>query len=419
MRILIATQTYWPDANGQSVFTTHLAEGLVRAGHEVQVVMPAESGHHTVNTHRGVVIHRVPAVAVPQYPSVRLTPLPGISVRHILDEFQPHLVHIQDHYFLSASVVRAARARGLPLIGTNHFLPANLSRNFPIPTELRPFVDPAVDHLLWWHMLSLYNRLDRVIAPTETAADILRAQRLIPPVQVISCGVDTAVFHPRPAIDRAATRRKYGLAADKALFLFVGRVDREKRLDILTEAAARLARTDFQVAIAGKGLHVTKLQAHVEALRLAPRVRLLGFVPPDDLPLLLQAADFFAMPSEAELQSIATLEAMAMGLPVLAAEAGALPELVVDNVNGCLFRPGNAEDAARRMMQMLDAPAHWVETVRKANQVKAVHHSVANTVQRYARLYETVIARQVQRSLERPSERNRKKLSWRGLPWKS
>ncbi len=391
MKILISSQTYMPDANGQAIFTTNLAEGLVRKRHEVVVLVPSGSLSGGREVRNGVDIGFVPAFSLsPWYPSVHITPIPSLSVNPLFDEFRPDLVHIQDHYFLSRSVVHAAGARGVPVIGTNHFLPDNLSRNFLIPSAIRSKVMPMVERLLWRNMLSLYNRLELITTPTPTAADILTKQGIVPPVQPVSCGVDTSLFRPDPGVDRIAVRRKYGLQVEKALFVFVGRVDYEKRLDVLLRALALLDRDDVQLAIAGRGLHLAALWELAKSLGSGERVRFLGFVPGEDLPSLLNVSDVFVMPSEAELQSIATLEAMAVGLPVLAARAGALPELVEDGVNGYLFKAGDAEDAVRCIARLLEERDSW-EEMGQASREKVIPHNVENTVQTYEGLYDALV----------------------------
>ena len=391
MRILISGQTYVPDANGQAIFTTNLAEGLVQKEHQVMVLVPSDTLRTRRESRKGVELGFVPAFSLaPWYPSVHITPLPSPSVRRFFEEFQPDIVHIQDHYFLSRSVARTARKRGLPVIGTNHFLPANLSRNLFIPSMIRPRVIPSIERAFWRNMLSLYNKLDLITTPTSTAARILLEQNVLPPVEPVSCGVNLSLFRPETSANRIAIRRRYGLEVEKALFVFVGRVDYEKRLDVLLHAFALLDRDDVQLAIAGKGLHLLELWKLAKELRLGEKVRFLGFVPGEDLPSLLTASDAFVMPSEAELQSIATLEAMAAGLPVLAADAGALPELVTNGTNGYLFRAGDANDAAARITLFLDERDRWPE-MGEASMRKAAPHGLDTTVRRYEELYGSLV----------------------------
>src|SRR5439155_23320461 len=122
--------------------------------------------------------------------------------------------------------------------------------------------------------------------------------------------------------------------------LYVGRLDRGKRIAVLIHAFHRLSREDLQLPIAGRGRHGRALRALAERLALGRRVVFTGFVPDEDLPGLLNSVDVFVMPSEAELQSIATLEAMATGRPVLAEVALALPELMETNVIDYMIRDG-------------------------------------------------------------------------------
>jgi glycosyltransferase involved in cell wall biosynthesis len=193
-------------------------------------------------------------------------------------------------------------------------------------------------------------------------------------------------FSPAPSIDRAAWRRRYGLDPERVVFLFVGRVDLEKRLDVLLRALKLLPREDVQLGIAGRGRYEQKLKELAEKLGLGDRVVFTGYIPAEDLPALLNSVDIFAMPSEAELQSIATLEAMATGRPILAADAQALPELVENGVNGYLFRAGSADDAARRMAQLIAERERW-PAMGAASLQRAQAHSLANTIARYEELY--------------------------------
>ncbi len=169
-------------------------------------------------------------------------------------------------------------------------------------------------------------------------------------------------------------------------FCIVGRIEKDKRIDVLLHALARLERDDIQLAIAGRGSAFEHFQALARSLNLDGRVRFTGFIPKEDLHVLLNSVDIFTMPSDAELLSLASLEAMACGRPVLLANAVALPELVAPGVNGYLFKPGDAEDAAHYMQLLADQPERWKE-MGKASMEKAQVHGLENTVQRYEELY--------------------------------
>jgi glycosyltransferase involved in cell wall biosynthesis len=124
MRLMIAGQTYDPKINGPGVFTVHLAEGLAHRGHEVMMIIPSNRRRAYGSLVKGVQIRPIRAISLaPFYRDVSVTPWPSRQVGVLLDQFHPDIVHIQDHYPLCRGVLHAARARGRPVVGTNHFLP--------------------------------------------------------------------------------------------------------------------------------------------------------------------------------------------------------------------------------------------------------------------------------------------------------
>jgi 1,2-diacylglycerol 3-alpha-glucosyltransferase len=400
MKVLIAGQTFYRKDNGQAVFTINLAEGLASAGHQVLVLAPSETGRAGCTQNGALTIQTVPALHLGH--NINATFFTDGLVRRTLARFAPDVVHIQDHYLLSRSVLRAARPYGVKIVGTNHFLPENWTDNLRLPAALRG----PVNGWLWRTMLEVYNTLDAVTAPTQTAVAILKAQQLAPPVAAASCGVDPGRFRPRPEIDRMAIRRKYGLAGDRTALLYVGRIDREKCLDLMIRALGRLNRHDMQFVIAGKGGHRRELEQLRQLQGLDDRVIFCGFVPEADLPLLHNSVDAFVMPGHAELQSIATLEAMSSGLPILAANARALPELVEPGVNGYLFAPHDVEDVVRQLTALLDNRERWAR-MGLASREKAQTHAHWRTVERYADWYEQTRPRAASALSIRPSYQTR------------
>ena len=356
MRILIAGTTYAPAFNGQSVFTTNLAERLAGRGHSVVVFAPSESGPPEESLVNGVQIVRPRTQRLTHWHPNAVVPfVPRPVVEKLFDRFDPQVVHIQDHYPLAWGVARAAQRRGLPVFGTNHFMPENLAPYLPVWNAGQSLYRIG----LWRWMLHLYNSLDLVTVQSQTAGRILKEEGLHRPLQLISCGVDLEKFYLDTSVDPQAVRRRFGLHPTKVLFLYVGRVDREKRLDVLIRGFAQSASTDSHLAIAGRGAALSALRTLVNELGLNGRVHFLGFISDADKRELLNNADIFAMPSDAELLSIATLEAMACGRPVLAARAQALPELVTDGENGRLFRAGDIGDAARMIDDLSSVPERW------------------------------------------------------------
>ncbi len=382
MRIIIAGQTYHPAANGQSVFTVQLAEGLAAIGHQVMVITPSEKRRAVSSLLNGVQLEKVRSLSFFHMQDTYLNLAAGPTIGRLMDSFRPDVVHIQDHYPLAHAVVGVARRRHIPLLGTNHFLPENVLHFLGLPA----WVTAKLERAAWFWVLELYNQLQIVTTPTETAATILRRQPIRVPVYAVSCGVDLTRFAPDPAVDRCALRQRYRLDPARTIFMYVGRLDQEKRIDVLLQSIQELKRDDVQLAVAGHGRHMEALLALARQMDLGQQAVFTGFIPAEDLPGLLNSIDIFAMPSDAELQSIATLEAMACGKPVLAANARALPELVQDGVNGYLFEPGNAADAACRMAQLAHEHDCWAD-MGAASLARVSQHSIGDTVRRYEELY--------------------------------
>jgi glycosyltransferase involved in cell wall biosynthesis len=387
MRILITGTTYAPALNGQSIFTTNLAEGLARLGHRVCMVVPSDFGKPYQIERNGVLVYNVRSIDLSMiHNPAAVSFLPDIEVKRIFQDFSPDIVHVHDHYPLSKCVLKYARLYGLPVVGTNHFVPENLAPYVP----LLPRLSTIFNRLLWWWMKRVYNHLDLVTAPSRTAVEILRSQRLKEPVKAVSCGVNFDHFRVIPEASRRQIFRRFGLAFSPITFLFVGRVDAEKKVDVLIRALKQLNRRDIQLVIAGKGAALSGYQRLAQELGVGGQVQFTGFVVEPELPLLLNCVDVFAMPSEAELLSIASLEAMASGKPILAARSKALPELVDDAVNGYLFEPGNVADAARCMALLADHPERLPE-MGAASLDKVKFHGVETVLKSYEDLYRDCI----------------------------
>jgi 1,2-diacylglycerol 3-alpha-glucosyltransferase len=388
MRILIAGTTYYPAVNGQAIFTINLAEGLARHGHEVLMITHSLREKPYKIFRNGVKIFGARSISLTRWnPGAYVSLFPGEPVQQVFRSFKPDVVHIQDHYPISWSIANLGRKYAIPVAGTNHFMPENLA---PYMHGVSWF-KPGFNWALWKWMLGLYNHLSVATAPSRTAAEIMRKNGLRTPVFPISCGVDQQRFRPMADIDRQAMRQRYNLKADRDTLLFVGRVDGEKRIDLLLQALQMIDRDDIQLAVAGRGAAENTLKKLAQDLNLGDRVQFTGYIPDEDLPGLLNSVDVFAMPSEAELLSIASLEALSCGRPIVAANAQALPELVDHGFNGYLFNPGNVRDAARVIQLILNQKDRWPE-MQAASLEKVRTHSLDYTLKRYEQVYELMLS---------------------------
>lgn len=387
-RILIGTDTYPPDVNGAGYFTHRLAAGLAQRGHEVHVICPSHKGPAVRETVDGVTVHRLRSRPILLHPTMRFV-VPGTvrtAIADIVDEIAPEVVHVQGHFPIGRACLTAAKDVGLPVLATNHFMPDNLLHHIRIPTRLRKWVAARA----WADAARVFQRADHVTTPTELAAKVFTDNGFGGEIEPVSCGIDLSRFQPRTdGIGRA--RAHFGLA-DRHTILFVGRLDEEKHIDELIKALPALRRrVDAQLVVAGTGAQRDNLTALAADLGVSAYVKLLGFVPDDDLPRLYQAASMFAIAGRAELQSIVTLEAMASGLPVVAVDAVALPHLVRNGRNGYLFTPGDVEGISTRLEAILSSPDQ-IRAMGATSRAMAAWHDDARSLRRFEEIYDGLVA---------------------------
>jgi glycosyltransferase involved in cell wall biosynthesis len=170
--------------------------------------------------------------------------------------------------------------------------------------------------------------------------------------------------------------------------MFVGRITGEKQLDKLVRAFAMLdPALDAKLEFVGGGDQEDNLIALATQLGVRDRVIFNGYVEEEFLRRALTRATLFAMPSIAELQSIATMEAMASGLPIVAANAMALPHLVHDGQNGYLFEPGNVEEFAARLTDVLTLSDEDLQRFKRESMRIVEAHDIQRTLATFEALY--------------------------------
>jgi glycosyltransferase involved in cell wall biosynthesis len=349
MKVMIGNDTYPPDVNGAAYFTRRLAVALADRGHEVHVLCPSRSLWSGVMTLDGVVECRMRSLPVPFHRGFRFCP-PLFLRRHVLEEvrrIRPDVVHAQGHFFIGRALIRAAKQLGVPVIATNHFMPDNLVFYLHLPER----IEKKVAEWAWHDFSRVFDQADLVTAPTPFAAKIAEENGLNRSILPISCGMDLSRFSPTN--DGYAFKTRYGVP-ERPVFMYVGRLDAEKHVDELIKALPLVRKSvDAQLVLVGEGHEHRNLVSLARGQGVEGYVTFTGFVPDGELPGAYAAADVFCNAGTAELQSIVTMEAMATGKPVVAANARALPLLVHAGENGRLFEAGDVEGLASRLEELL------------------------------------------------------------------
>lgn len=378
LTLLIGCDTFAPDVNGAATFSRNLAAGLASRGHDVHVMAPAQRGAvgTFTETHEGasMTVHRIYSWRWLPHPWLRFM-LPWrvkANAERIVSSVKPDAVHFQSHIVVGRGLATAAVKHNIQLVGTNHTMPENILQHVEI---LPRFMLDWLTRVQWRAARKWFEMADAVTTPTRRAADFFERGTGLTGVHAISCGIDTSFYTAD-----LSPRSEY-------LVAFLGRLDEEKYIHEAIEAIALLTDLDAKLVIIGDGEVRPKLEARARELGVADRVRFTGRVSDEELRRTLTEASVFAMPSRAELQSIATMEALASGLPVVAANAMALPHLVHPGENGYLYEPGDVDALAGYLRSVLTAEPAELERLRRGALRTVESHDIQRTLDIFEALY--------------------------------
>lgn len=413
MKIAITSDLYYPMTNGVAVFAHNLAKGLAKKGHDVIVICPSFTGKPHKVKRDGVTTHYLRSIRFPFYPDqinkvpegkeFLGMPLPRLAYRHglwitvdpypemkkILHRFRPDVLHNQTAEMVAFAVRRYAKKYDVPLVSTGHAYPDNLTSQLKI---LKPIKRP-LDAILRTYMASFLKHSEYATMPTEMAiGDLVPKKRkhFQVTVEPLSNGVDLSQFGPKKASQKIY--KKFHLAQDRPIVLYVGRVDPEKSISQVVTAFAGVLEEvpEAQLVVVGDGTDRRHLQDLVRALGIEKSVVFPGRIYPPEIMEVYRTATLFATASETETQGIVLIEAAATGLPLVAVDAGAVRELCQHKKNGILCQPGDVAEITDAMVKILKNP-DVREKYSQASLEVAQKHDLNRTLQRFVEIYQEAI----------------------------
>lgn len=350
MKIIIGSESFAPNISGVATAAELLAKELVKNGHQVWVFAPSRSRRSHVDTSfKDFTVIRLRSIKNPFRKGFRVTLLPGKEIFRWVEEIQPDIVHLQDPTSICSQLLKAARDKHIPVVVTNHF---SLDYVVSYLKFLKP-LHSQIKFILKVYLSGFYNQCDYIICPTETVKKYLQGWAIKSPIMAISNGVDLDRFFAHS--DLTAVYHKYHLPTNQTV-LYMGRVDKDKSIEVFIRAIPLvLKHVNAHFTIAGMGDEVPNMKKLAKKLGIEREISWIGWLDKnsDEFAQVYQTATVFAIPSAIETQSIVTMEAMACGLPVVGANAGALPELIKNEVNGYLFQPGKSQDMADKIVTIL------------------------------------------------------------------
>jgi glycogen(starch) synthase len=399
MNICFISQEFPPDTGwgGIGTYVYNISRGLAEIGHHVDVITRATTTDGMVISYEGRL--RVHRVWQKDYPWLRQKPLAYFNWYH-------HLHHLLDRplgwgYGAYKHVQRVLRERPVDIIeAPEHnadgfvYLARRLSNIFA-PRQIHPrFVVKLHIPIMYYYQLNgfkirvdirVLNQLERwttrhadcITSPSRKLAEIVAELWQLNPktIDILPHPIDDDVFTPAPFLRR-----------DRQTILFVGRLEKQKGIEVLIEAfravLAQCPQATLTLIGADAGADKGDLQKKLQEYRLDSAVQLLGKVVREHLPQYYQQSTICVVPSEFESFSYVCVEAMACGRPVVASRSGGVPEIIADGKNGILVPPDNPHALADAMIRLLQQPT-------LAERIGA--EARAYIEQTYAR---TVIARQ-------------------------
>ena len=335
MRIALFTETFIPKVDGIVTTLCQTVKQLRVLGHEVLIFAP-EGGFEEFEHSR---IAGMKSCSFALYPELRLA-LPRASMRSIITEFQPDVLHVADPALLGIAALYYGGGRdGGPL-----HLPVVVSYHTDLPQYLHYYGLGFLERHVWKILRVRHSRATINLCTSATMVEQLR-EHGIERVDLWPGGVDAELFQP----SRSSAEMRFRLAQgrpESPLLLYVGRLSAEKNLESLRPLFEAIP--SARLALVGDGPHRKVLERHFAGLP----VFMTGFLHGQELASAYASSDVFVMPSRTETLGLVVLEAMSSGLPVVAARAGGIPDIIQDGLNGYLFdEEAQAIEALRKLLQ--------------------------------------------------------------------
>ena len=327
LRIALFSGNYNYTRDGANQALNRLADYLLRQGAALRVYAPvvAEPDFPPTGDLVDVPNARMPVKGRGEY---RLPLRIDAKVRADLAEFAPNMLHLSSPDPVAHGALKWARERDLPVLASVHTRFETYPRYYGLG-----FLEPAVEGIL----RRFYRRCDALVAPSQSQITELKAQEMHDDISIWSRGVDRTVFDPSKR--DLEWRRAHGLADDDVAIVFLGRLVMEKGLDVFAETIVQLRKRQVphKVLVIGDG------PARGWFEKALPGGIFAGFKTGKELGQALASGDIFFNPSITETFGNVTLEAMACGLPVVAAGATGAASLVKEGETGRLVAPGRPE----------------------------------------------------------------------------
>lgn len=363
MNVCIVT-SWFPSSEHPNIapFVYDFAKNLGRLGLTVSVITTIGKGGDRFRIKDDVTIHRVGGK------------FPVLPILKLIGPIKPDILHIHAPNLFSSAAIVVASLKRIPMVATLH--------RAEVDTVGKPI------SLVRKYALSRFDKIIAVSNFTRTLA--LNAGVDKDKIKVIYNSCNETLFSRK---EKSVARRKCEISTEQKVILYVGNLIKIKGIYTLIESFVilRTKLTDFLAIIIGQGIEQNKIESLVKTYGLSDNVRCIGWLAQNELPDFYNASDVFVLPSLIEGNSVASLEAMASGLPIVASKIPANEETIIDGVNGFLFESGNARDLAEKISIVLTNYKLQMGMSLNCCRVYFQKFSVINQIEMHSKIYSSLV----------------------------
>ncbi len=361
MNIGLFTDTYFPQINGVGTSTFTLAKQLRSLGHNVYIFTPADPVLSEEQYEKDVI--RMPSIPFVFIHSFRVGIVYPPHVLIKIRKLNLDIIHTQTEFSLGMLGKTFSKAFGIPMVHTYH-------------TMYEDYVHYIVNgHLITTSMAHTFSKVFcnfalHVIAPTQKVMSSLYDYGVTKKISVIPTGINIEKFRKSNynASDTLKLKKSLGLEEHHKVILFVGRVAREKSIDIILDGLPAVFEKNesARFLVIGDGPHKETLEKYALSLGISHKVIFAGAKPWTEIGSYYQVGDIFVSASVSETQGLTFVEAMASGLPVIAKKDPCIEGVIEDEENGLVFE--NDEDISSKILELLEDNKKYSIISKKASE---------------------------------------------------
>ncbi len=372
MHIGMFCNAYKPVISGVVRSIDLYRQGLRQSGHFVALFAPDSKGYEDDEAF----VFRYPALSLPIDIEYTFPVIVAPQITWLMPRLKLDILHSHHPMLVGKEAVSFGRELDVPIVFTFHTMYHEYTHYLGVDADI---VKQIVRRLIGDYV----RKVDRVIAPSARVRDLLPSYRVEGPVDILPTPVDLTLFPRRDVLPFSDP--------DRIDLIYVGRIAKEKNVELMLQAFARAARQDqrLYLRVIGDGPELAKLQADTIRMQIQSRVEFTGAIPFKQVPLELSRADMFIFCSTTETQGLVILEAMAAGLPLVIVRCPALLDVAQHNVDTIVARE-DEQDVAQAILS-LARDSNKAQAMGKAARANARRYSVPALSSRLVDIYQDTI----------------------------